>query len=102
MMRKNLAAVMGGYQKNNRYDQKKKSYRFAKSILLITPVDRKRHPRVLFDKEEREMSKEDPNRMKFRFGNRFGGGEESEGEGEVVLVEDGSKNKAMRDSSQKS
>ena len=53
---------MSGYQKS----KNKKEY--AKSIIFITPIDKKLHPQVLFKKKPSEITKEDPNVMKFKNG----------------------------------
>ena len=54
---------MSGYQKS----KNKKEY--AKSIILITPLDH--NERILFEKTKEEKTYEDPNTMKFRNGNHF-------------------------------
>ena len=60
-----LSGVMSGYQKTKH----KKEY--AKSIILITPINKNKHPRVLFMKKREEITKEDSNIMKFKNGNDF-------------------------------
>ena len=65
-----LAQTMSGYQRSVRSRGQQKS-QYAKSILLITPVDRQKCRKMLFAKQPGEVTKEDPNHMRFKYGNDF-------------------------------